>query len=166
MPDVQILGVNRKGTMMRLRSLLLLAVTLAGCTTTTDVRSDDPWDQSWHLSEIRVDDGALGLTEAQEAAVPVAIELYSADEFRGEDDCMSVYGEFSEADGRMVFFNVERYTWDADENQTSSLEYCPEGYPRGPIEAGVDIVEMTRDVMELRWKEAATTIAYRAGISG
>ncbi|MEN8114747.1 MAG: hypothetical protein ABFS21_10190 [Actinomycetota bacterium] len=144
---------------------LSVAILLSGCTT-TDVRADHPWAQSWLISEVTTDEGAFPLTEAMRASVPERIEFTSKDGFRAEDECMEMHGSYDETDGRVMFFGIERFTFGPDEEQTSSLEYCPEGYPRGPLEAGIDIITMTRDTMTWRWKEAATIIEYRAGLPG
>lgn len=145
------------------QTLLVLSVVIAGCGGSAAGRSDEPWDQSWHLTSIQTPDGVL-----DDAGIPKPVYISFRPDLRGSDGCDLFEGSYNYVEPTLSFPTIE-YTY-AEANPGPAE--CPEQYlpiveaVRSALNDGVDVTELTRDVMVWRWEQNDTVFEFHPGVEG
>ena len=139
---------------------LAVLVLLAGCDSGESI---DPWDQSWMLSQIELEDGSVHRDTTPQGA---SVDFRPA--FQGGDGCDLFAGQFQFADPRLEFSDIE-YSY-AELHPVPAA--CPEegilirDAMRSALDEGVVVTTLTAEVMVWHWEAGGITFEFYPGVEG
>ncbi|MDX2468633.1 MAG: hypothetical protein QNL12_15055 [Acidimicrobiia bacterium] len=150
--------------MHRLLSIVLFAaIIVAGCGDSGTRRSDDPWDQNWFLGSMQTPEGAV-----EDVRTPKPVGIWFRPGFGGSDGCDLFGGAYEYTEPVLSFPTIE-YTY-ADSNPVPAE--CPDQYlpiveaVRGAVADGVEVTELSADMMVWWWEQGDVVFEFRPGVEG
>lgn len=148
------------GTRPWLVGLAVLAF-VAGCDSVPG-RSDDPWEQNWHLSQIETEDGSRHGNNT----TPQGVSVEFTPALQGSNGCDRFSGRYEYTDTRLIFSDIE---YQYAESHPIPADCPEEAQPvadamRAALRDGVTVITLTSDVMV--WESGGITFEFYPGVEG